>query len=452
MKGPLRPAWKPFVVRPALGLVFGLAIASAQTPIYNFSTLAGLRGAPGTNDGVSGQARFNFPAGIALDAAGTLYVADFLNHAIRRMTRSGTNWLVSTIAGLPGTAGYADGTNSDARFSRPAGIAVDSAGDLFVSERYNHTIRKISPVGTNWVVTTVAGLATVMGSDDGTNTDARFYLPTGIAVDPSNNLFVADTENFTIREISPIGGNWVVRTIAGSLLNFGFLDGTNADALFDLPYDIAVAADGKLYVADWGNNAIRQLSRAGPDWVVETIAGTSGNAGADDGPGSTATFYSPTGVAVDSFGNVYVADQSNDTIRKLTPGRTEWMVTTLAGQALKRGSADGAGTNAFFTLPWGIASDPTGNLFVTDYVNCTIRLGTTPPALQIAFTGGQVTVSWPAWDTSYILETASGLGPGASWVSLTNGLVVRGQQMVFTTALPASAAFYRLQQISSATP
>src|SRR6516225_2696816 len=119
---------------------------------YTFTTAAGVAGATGTNDGVNEGAQFSFPTGVVPDKAGNLYVADFLNHAVRKMAPQGTNWWVTTIAGLPGAPGTNDGMNTDARFNRPAGIAIDSAGNLFVAERYNHTIREITPSGTNWVV------------------------------------------------------------------------------------------------------------------------------------------------------------------------------------------------------------------------------------------------------------------------------------------------------------
>src|SRR5215471_18348391 len=133
------------------------SVTAAHSQLYSFTTLAGSSGIVGTNDGLNLDSRFHSPVGIAVDLAGTIYIADFLNHAIRQMTLSGTNWEVVTIAGLAGSSGYVDGTNSDARFDRPTGIAIDTSGNLFVSERYNHTIRQIRHVGTNWVTSTVAG-------------------------------------------------------------------------------------------------------------------------------------------------------------------------------------------------------------------------------------------------------------------------------------------------------
>src|SRR5215471_10458433 len=194
---------------------------------YTFTTIAGLANVSGSADGTNSDARFLFPADLAVDNNGVLYVADLSNHAIRKVVPVGTNWVVTTIAGMAGVLGYADGTNSDARFNRPDGIIADGAGNVFVGDLYNDVIRKLTPVGTNWVVTTVAGNPGVLGSADGTNTDAEFWSPRGVEVDQNGRLYVVDSANFTIRGIVPWGTNWVVSTLAGTAQNFGFLDGTN---------------------------------------------------------------------------------------------------------------------------------------------------------------------------------------------------------------------------------
>ena len=203
------------------------SVSLAQSPPYVFTTIAGLAGVHGTNDGANSDARFYSPSELTVDGKGVVYVSDLLNHAIRKITPMGTNWVVSTIAGLPGSLGAADGTNSDARFDHPVGAKFDGAGNLFVADLYNDTIRKLAPVGTNWVVTTIAGLAKAPGESDGTNSDARFYGPRGLALDNSNRIYVADSANFTIRGITPSETNWVVSTLAGQPLIFGFADGTN---------------------------------------------------------------------------------------------------------------------------------------------------------------------------------------------------------------------------------
>src|SRR6267142_2070598 len=302
-----RPEMKtcPFFARLACVLWFG-SVSIAHAEFYTFTTIAGLAGQIGSVDGTNSDARFNYPCEIAIDGAGVIYVTDLLNHTIRKMVAAGTNWAVTTIAGMAGVAGSADGTNTDARFNRPNGIVADLAGNLFVADHYNETIRKLTQSGTNWIVTTVAGMAAVRGTNDGSNSDARFWAPVGVAVDKNEHLFVADASNFTIRGILPAGTNWIVSTLAGTALIYGFADGVNDAAEFDYPYNIALTGAGVLYVTDFGNYAIRQITPVGPDWVTRTIAGFSGVIGTNDGAGGIASFNNPNGIAVDGATNLYV--------------------------------------------------------------------------------------------------------------------------------------------------
>jgi streptogramin lyase len=328
------------------------------TPAGVVTTLAGTAGSSGSADGTGSAARFNYPYGVAVDGSGNVYVADTYNHTIRTITPAG---VVTTLAGTAGSVGSADGTGSAARFYYPQGVAVDGSGNLYVADLGNHTIRKITPAG---VVTTLAGTAGSSGSADGTGSAARFYLPYGVAVDSSGNVYVADTHNNTIRKITPAG---VVTTLAGTAASFGSADGTGSAARFNYPYGVAVDGSGNVYVADPGNNTIRKITPAG---VVTTLAGTAGSSGSADGTGSAARFWSPGGVAVDGSGNVYVVDNFNHTIRKITPAG---VVTTLAGTALSSGSADGTGSAARFYYPSGVAVDGSGNVYVADTNNYTIR-------------------------------------------------------------------------------
>ncbi|MBI3416084.1 MAG: hypothetical protein HY043_12365, partial [Verrucomicrobia bacterium] len=359
------------------------------TPAGVVTTLAGLAGSWGSTDGTGSNARFFQPQGVAVDSAGNVYVADTFNHTIRKVSPAG---VVTTLAGLSQDAnsdgypdsGNVDGTGSGARFAYPSGVAVDNAGNVYVADTYNHTIRKVTPAG---VVTTLAGNAAIIdqfgfpggGSADGTGSTARFNFPSGVAVDSADNVYVADSNNNTIRKITPAG---VVTTLAGLASldaqgsgvagSVGSVDGTGSAARFSYPQGVAVDSGGNVYVADSGNHTIRKVT---PTGGVTTLAGLAGSFGSTDGTGSDARFgrlghAGPTGVAVDSSGNFFVADTNNNTIRKVTEAG---VVTTLAGLAGGPGSADGMGSAARFFRPSGVTVDRAGNVYVADFLNNTIR-------------------------------------------------------------------------------
>ena len=357
-----------------------LGQANCATP-YTFITVAGKAGVPGNADGTNSTARFNGPMSVALDTDGNLYVADFNDFTIRKITPVGTNWVVTTLAGKAGVSGSADGTNGTARFNYPEGVAVDNAGNVYVVDDANRTIRKIAPVGTNWVVTTLAGKAGVPGTADGTNSAARFVDADGLAVDTAGNLYVADTGDEAIRKLTPVGTNWVVTTVAGKAGVAGSADGTNSEARFNAPYGLAVDTNGNLFVSDQGNVTIRKITPVGTNWVVTTLAGKAGYSGSVDGTNSAATFgFVSLGnglgyLSVDTVDNLYVADYVNNTIRKVTPAGTNWVVSTLAGKASVPGSVDGTGNAARFNGPNGVAVNSGGNLYVVDYNDDTIREG-----------------------------------------------------------------------------
>jgi len=323
-----------------------------------FGTLAGTAGVLGSADGTGSAARFYFPSGIAVTTAGNLFVADQQNQTIRKVTKAG---VVTTLAGTVGVTGSVDGTGTNARFYYPFGIAVTTAGNVFVADTYNHTIRKITSTG---IVTTFAGSAGNIGSADGTGSAARFNFPFGIAIDKAGNLFVADSENSTIRKVTSVG---VVTTLAGSAGAPGSADGTGSAARFDDPYGVYADTAGNVFVADTGNHTIRKVTSAG---VVTTLAGTAGAPGSADGTGSAARFNNPIGISVSTAGNLFVVDEDNNTIRKVT---SAGVVTTLAGTAGAYGSTDGTGSEARFNNPFGIALNKAGNVFVTDRLNHTIR-------------------------------------------------------------------------------
>lgn len=299
-------------------------------------------------------ASFDGPFGVAVDSNRSIYVADVYNHRIRKISPSGD---VSTLAGS-GLADFADGVGVAASFKYPAGVAVDSNGSIYVADHQNHRIRKISQSGN---VTTLAGNGTNAYAD-GVGLAASFFSPMGLTVDSNGYIYVADTYNLRIRKISPSGN---VSTFAGSGLA-AFADGVGVAASFQYPNGVAVDSHGSIYIADTDNNRIRKIS---PSGNVTTLAG-SGSAAFADAVGSTASFRSPTGVAVDSSnGFVFVTDYWNHRIRKIS---SEGNVTTLAGSG-SAAFADGVGFAASFKRPTGVAVDSTGTIYVADFGNNRMR-------------------------------------------------------------------------------
>jgi sugar lactone lactonase YvrE len=348
---------------PALVLALTTMTSAAQSIYapYGCTNFAGNPGSVGSKDGEGGAARFNNPGSVAFDEAGNLYVADFGNHTIRKISPGGA---VTTLAGLAGSIGSTDGPGSAARFNGPATLDSDSNGNVYVAEYYSHTIRKITPAG---VVSTIAGMADDAGDADGDTTTARFNHPIGVAVDQAGNVYVGDSGNHTIRKITPSG---IVTTLAGVSGSRGSADGPGDQAEFNDPHHVRVDQAGNVYVADTGNNTIRKIT---PGGVVSTLAGRPGVQGNADGLGADALFTEPFGVAVNREGFVFVADTSNHAIRRITPAGA---VTTLAGLPGRTGQADGIGSVARFNMPLSIALDHSGNLFIADYSNHRISKAT----------------------------------------------------------------------------
>jgi sugar lactone lactonase YvrE len=358
-KSPIRrlAAWAVLLAALAAPQV-GRAQVNYATP-YTFTTFAGTPFAVSGADGTGPTARFNAPYGTAVDSSGNVYVADLGNDTIRKITPSG---VVTTLAGMAGVAGSADGQGSAARFNTPVGVAVDTQGNVYVSDEANETIRKITPGG---LVSTFAGQVGVGGTTNGTGTGATFSSPAGIGVDPSGNVYVADQTDSTIRKITPGG---VVTILAGTTSTVGFTDGAPNVARFNNPYGLAVDPSGNVYVADTGNRIVRMIT---PSGTVSTIAGTAKVAGTANGTGPAASFETVLGIAADGSGNVYVSDEGIDeTIRKIAPGG---VVTTFAGRTGIEGYVDGPGNVAEFDGPFGVSVDSSGNLYVADITNNEIR-------------------------------------------------------------------------------
>jgi serine/threonine-protein kinase len=313
-------------------------------------TFAGT-GSQGFADGAATAAQFSTPNGVAVDAQGNVFVADTGNSRIRRITSAGA---VTTVTG-----------SGAAQFDGPRGVAVDKSGSVYVADTRNNRIRKISADGS---VTTFAGSDSPGlgggGLADGQGSAAQFRLPDGVALDGNGDVFVADTGNNRIRKITPDGR---VTTIAGSgdASAGGFADGPAATARFNAPRGIAVDAEGNVFVADTFNQRIRKIT---PTGVVSTLAG-SGDQGTANGAAAAARFSNPDGIAIDASGNLFVTDNSSFRVRKITPAG---LVIDLAGSA-KEGFLDGAPGAAQFDFPAGLAVDGAGTVYVADASNNRIR-------------------------------------------------------------------------------
>jgi streptogramin lyase len=321
---------------------------------YSDTTIIAGSDSAGFANGAGSVARFNHPFGLTFDKSGNLYVADQGNQLIRMITPSA---VVSTYAGTVGITGFINGASASSSFDKPFSVAADTLGNVYVADAGNNVIRLISASGT---VSTFAGTG-IAGAANGTDT-ATFNSPIGVAVDLSGNVYVADYENDLIRKITSAG---VVSTIAGKIGVTGVADGLDTAARFNLPESLAVDASGNIYVADNGNNMIRKITPAG---MVSTIAG-NGQPGFADGSGTSASFNSPFGIAVDANGNIYVADSGNNRIRKITPAGA---VSTFAGSGIK-GANDATGAAATFNTPSGVAVDAAGNVYVADENNNLVR-------------------------------------------------------------------------------
>ncbi len=268
--------------------------------------------------------------------------------------------LVTTVAGVPEIAGYQDGTPYNATFNNPHGLAADTIGNIYVADRYNHTIRKI---GVDGMVSTIAGTPGISGDQDGAGIGALFNEPWGICASKDGTLYIADTRNNKIRKITPDGD---VSTVAGTG-NFGSSDGNPLSSTFGNPTGIEIDEVGNIYVADHLTHTVRLISNTG---IVSTLAGAPYSIGKQDGLGSAARFHRPYGLTLDNDGNILVADEWNHLIRKVTP---EGEVTTIAGVGTI-GLENGVALEAKFNYPWDITVDENGLIYIADGYNYVIRL------------------------------------------------------------------------------
>ena len=393
------------------------------------STLAGQALVNGAANGTGTNAIFNDPAGMVVDAKGNLLLADSQNHAIRKITPGGA---VTTFAGQLGLAGSANGFTPLAQFSSPCGLAFDPAGNLYVSDTGNHTIRKITTAG---VVSTFAGVPGAGGFLNGLAGSAWFNSPLGIAVASGGAVYVADSGNHCIRKIS--GG--VVSTFAGSPQNWGSADGKGTQAQFNGPLGLAFDAQGNLFVSDANNDTIRKIT---PDGTVTTFAGAAGVDGAADGDVNSARFRSPAELAFDRKGNLFVADSLNQTVRKIS---TNGVVSTVSGVAGAFGTNDGVNGAGRFYNPYGLAVGADGTLFLTDTYNELVRTVLVPFQLTLQLSGPvpTATLSWDAVSgKTYQVQFRDDVA--ATWANLGGSVTATNLTLSATDNASSQLRVYRV--------
>jgi len=338
-----------------------LAAASAfgVSGADTITTIAGTGTAGSSGDGGQAtSAQLNRPRGIAIDTQGNVYVAEENAHRIRKVSGG----IISTIAGT-GTAGSTGdgGQATSAQLNAPVGVAVDGQGNLYIADRGNNRIRKVS----GGIISTVAGTGTAGSTGDGGQaTSAQINSPYGVAVDGEGNVYIADLGNHRIRKVS--GG--IISTVAGTGTAGSTGDGGQAtSAQLNSPIGVAVDAQGSLYIADLGNYRVRKVSGG----IISTIAGT-GTAGfsGDGGQATSAQLNASADVAVDGQGNLYIADYGNSRIRKVSGG----IITTIAGTGTAGFSGDGGqASSAQLNNPYNFGVDGQGSLYISDTLNQRLR-------------------------------------------------------------------------------
>ena len=366
--------------------------AQAITRVATINTIAGNGTAGYLGDsGPATSAELNSPYGLAIDTAGNLYIADPANNRVRKVVL-GTG-IISTFAGN-GAAGYSgdNGPATSAELQLPVGVALDTAGDLYIADEGNNVIRKVNTSG---VITTVAGNNTEgYSGDNGLATSASLYAPSGVAIDSSGDLYIADAGNNRVREVAASTG--VITTIAGTgTADYSGDNGAAASATLNKPSAVIEGSTGNLYVLDTGNNVVRLVNTTG---TITTVAGngTAGYSG-DDGPATSATLHTPYGLNIDSSGNLYIADSGNNVVRIVS---TAGIIATIAGTGTTGYSGDnGAAISATLDNPQGVTIDSQGNVYVSDQSNNRVREVSTPtgsvvfPTTAVGSTSTAVTIA-----------------------------------------------------------
>ncbi len=382
------------------------------------STVAG-NGTPGFSGdgGPATSASLGGPTSVATDTSGNLFIADQYNARIRKVSATG---IVTTVAGN-GTVYPSSGDGgpaTSASLSGPQALALDTSGNLFIADSGSGRIRKVSATGT---ITTVAGDGSyTFWGDGGPATSASLNDPRGVAVDASGNLFIADTQNNRIRKVS---ANGIITTVAGNgTSGFSGDNGLATSAALSGPVGLAVDASGNLFIADQYNNRIRKVTAA--TGMIATVAGNGKSALGDGGPATSASLSFPTGVAVDASGNLFIADTGNQRIREVL---ATGIITTVAGNGTAGFSGDGgSATSASLNSPAGIAVDAGGHLFIADTNNNRVRevlpqapsLTAFPSAINLSLASGGSSTQQITLE-SPLAPIAWNAFPSANWITLT---------------------------------
>ena len=400
----------------SIALLLPVLLCRAQSPsAYTITTLAGNGTTGYSGDGGAPiEAQLASPFAVALDSGGKLFIADQVNHRVRQIPAGGT---ISTVAGN-GTAGYSgDGAAaSSAELYDPTGVAVDSSGNLYIADSVNNVVRKVTSSGT---ITTFAGSNTLgagYSGDGGSATSAQLNLPLGVAVDSAGNVYIADTKNNRIRKVTPSG---TITTAVGTGAGGFAGDGRGASAAsINGPRSVAVDSKSQLYIADTGNNSIRKVDTNG---IITTIAGNgAGEYSGDGGMAVDAALRTPYGVAVDASGSVYVADYGNSRIRKIG---LNGGIITVAGNGQFAFTGDGQiATNAALRFPSGLVIDSANNIYVADCQNDAIRVLT-----PLDSDGGRPSIQSHGVITAAAFGASETIAPG-SWIEIYGVNLARTKQ------------------------
>ncbi len=348
-------------------VVFG-HVCSAQLSViktYAGSDTAGYSG----DGGPATDARCLNPSGIAIDDSGQVYFCDKNANCVRKVSTTG---IITTVAGT-GASGYSGdgGPATDATLYWPQGITLDHQGNLYISDQFNNTVRKVSGVTGN--ISTIAGDATLIGytGDGGPATNAALWHPTDVAVDDTGNVYFVDQDNAALRKVD--AGTGILTTVAGTGVSGYNGDGIRADtAQLNFPCGLTIDTAGNLYIADFYNNRVRKVNVS--TGIITTVAGTGvGGYGGEGGLADTSMLYQPSALAMDSQGNLIIADYANARIRKVD--MSTGIISAVAGNGLPGYSGDnGPATAGQIFWPQGVAADTAGNIYIADFQNGRIRV------------------------------------------------------------------------------